>query len=174
MNKAPVPGRHGDRILYCGYSYLWLLSMEHVSRNLSSAWKFEIACRFLKNLWTFAGFSLTQVESRQLSAHTSIRCYKRTCFGAELRPHKRLTGLPTLREHNAVLWLLKYCKLPNNSCISFRIQSSQRGLGLNRALFSVLVIQKAPLRADEVLRCYLSAQQKVTKFSNKLTTSMRG
>jgi hypothetical protein len=38
-------------IVYGGGLYMWVLCMEHASFHHSVAWTFEVAPRFLENLW---------------------------------------------------------------------------------------------------------------------------
>jgi hypothetical protein len=102
--------------------------------------------------------------------------FKATCSicrtQVEVWPHKA-TGLPTLKDLNKVFWLLRYCKLPNNSCIVSRIQSSQGGSEPN-SLVSCFDYSEGALHELTERNVATSQHYKnVTKFPNKLTTSMR-
>jgi hypothetical protein len=50
MYKSSAAGRPGERTLYGGASYLWVLDMDLASRHPSSTYNFEMGARFFRKL----------------------------------------------------------------------------------------------------------------------------
>ena len=51
VHKSWAPVCPSVWIVYVGGQYLCVLSMEHALFHHPSAWSFEVAARFLENLW---------------------------------------------------------------------------------------------------------------------------
>ena len=60
MNKSRKQVRSGVEILYVGAKYVWAFSVELASCHPCGAPKFEVAARFLENVWTSVPWRVVQ------------------------------------------------------------------------------------------------------------------